>query len=339
LLAVATPAEDATYIWDYWASAFSGPTDPPLPISFNQSAINPLQSPFADPEVLRAQLSDLATWARNSIRNRVFIDATEALDLTDISNWCAYTRAPPLTTSTYHTILPDSLFILSIHTLLLSYALFQHLLFFSSTHKPSTTLRPTPFSYHRASHHARPARHVDTKRFKRKQARNIYSTTTSNKAISPTTICTNNEVTSENLPRGQIKHRSKRKRASTRLLQCLLKHIRSDNTSFDNTRHNEGSLNTPNMQCNRYPTQKTLLSLNTHFHNNKHTSSPTHRAKPPFQRVTQKRPTHPLKKCNEKPSQTIQQIYHIFPPTRHTTEHNPYPPHHGQITRHRHYKH
>ena len=62
LFAVATPAEDAADIWDSWAAAFSGPTDPPLPIGFNQSALNTLQSPFTDPEALTTLLNDLATW-------------------------------------------------------------------------------------------------------------------------------------------------------------------------------------------------------------------------------------------------------------------------------------
>jgi hypothetical protein len=197
-----------------------------------------LQLLFTNPEALRAQLNDYATWVKNNIPNRVFIDATEALNLTDMANWYAYTRAPRLPTSTYHTTLTDSLFILGIHTLLLSYSLFQHLLFFSSTHKPSTTLRPTPFNYHKANQHASPARHFDTKRFKRKQARKLYSTSASNNAISLTIICNKNEATSEHLPRVQIKHRSKRKRACNRLLQRLMKHIQTDNTSFDNTRHN-----------------------------------------------------------------------------------------------------
>ncbi len=94
--------------------AFLGPTDPPLPIGFNQSALNTLQSSFTDPEALTTQLNDLATWARNYIPNKVFIDATKALELTDMTNWRAYTRGPPCLASTYHTTLPESLIILCI---------------------------------------------------------------------------------------------------------------------------------------------------------------------------------------------------------------------------------
>ena len=49
LFAVATPAEDAADICDAWVSAFSGTIDPPLPIDFNQSALNltiPLHRPI-----------------------------------------------------------------------------------------------------------------------------------------------------------------------------------------------------------------------------------------------------------------------------------------------------
>ena len=49
LFVVSTLAEDATDIWDAWTLAFSGPTDPPLLIGFNQSALNTLQSPFTNP--------------------------------------------------------------------------------------------------------------------------------------------------------------------------------------------------------------------------------------------------------------------------------------------------
>jgi hypothetical protein len=44
MFTVTTPTEDAAAIWDSWAAAFSGPTDPPLPIGFNQSALTPCNS-------------------------------------------------------------------------------------------------------------------------------------------------------------------------------------------------------------------------------------------------------------------------------------------------------
>ena len=40
LLAVATPTEDAAYMWDAWDAALTGIGNPPLPIGFHQSAIN-----------------------------------------------------------------------------------------------------------------------------------------------------------------------------------------------------------------------------------------------------------------------------------------------------------
>jgi len=174
--------------------------------------------------------------------------------MNDMANWCACILTPSSLTLTHHTSLPDSLFILIIHTLLLSCSLFQYLIPFSLTQNPLTPLRSTPLNCHRPNQRARPARHFDTKHFKRKEARKLYSTTTPNKAASLTTICNNDEATPENTSRLQIKHRSKRKRGSTRLLKCLPKHNQTDNTSPDNTRHNVGRPNTPTMQCNKHPT-------------------------------------------------------------------------------------
>ena len=86
LLAVATPPEDAADIWDAWDLALTEPGDPPLPMEFHQSAINTLSSPFTDPEAMKAQLNDLANWARDFIPNRVFTATTETLD-DEMYNW------------------------------------------------------------------------------------------------------------------------------------------------------------------------------------------------------------------------------------------------------------
>jgi hypothetical protein len=114
ILAQETPLNEATNIWDAWATALARPDDPlpPIPIGFKQSAVAALTSPFTDPAALYGQINDLATWARASIPTRVFIAAVQDDLEEEEMAWypplpqCSATLPPP--TLSYHTTITPS---------------------------------------------------------------------------------------------------------------------------------------------------------------------------------------------------------------------------------------
>jgi hypothetical protein len=103
IIAQETPLNEATDIWDAWATALARPDDPSIPIGFQQSAVAILTSFFTDPAALYGQINDLATWARASIPTRVFTVAVQ--DDLEEEEMAWY---PPLTSMCCRSASPNS---------------------------------------------------------------------------------------------------------------------------------------------------------------------------------------------------------------------------------------
>ena len=196
-------------------------------MEFHQSAINTLSSPFTDPEALKAQLNDLANWARDFIPSRVFTAATETLD-DEMYNWYAKAPTSPIPNYSQQTLLHDNLTILSTYIIFLTYTLLQYLYtFHTSNIVHSNTKRNPLLTVHRENRSTKPKLLSNTKRSKRRRIRRPH-TTSSN---------TSNESAAPNLQPLLLplqKHH-RRKRTSYKLLQTLLQITNNGNDPGSNS--------------------------------------------------------------------------------------------------------